>query len=250
MALPGNAVARDRELLRDRVISAQRRGHQFYIGVTLLLAAMVVTGFWRTYFGTLLSGGIARPLVMHVHGAVFTGWMLLLCLQVALAASGRVREHRRVGTFGIWYGALVWIMGTIATFAAPVIHVQKSEWTMDQAAAFLILPIGDMILWAGFFGAAVAHRTTPEIHKRLIIAATTALAFAAVGRLNTSLAVFFVLWMLPMAALAIFDVRSTGKIHKVTAICIVVMSIAFLRVLLMETGPWLAVGRRLMAAFL
>ena len=137
-----------------------------------------------------------------------------------------------------------------ATFAAPVIHVQKSEWTMDQAASFLILPIGDMILWAGFFGAAVAYRTKPEIHKRLILAATTALAFAAVGRMNTSLPVFFLLWMLPMAALAIFDFRATGKVQKVTAICIAVMSIAFLRVLLMETGPWLAVGRRLMAVFL
>jgi hypothetical protein len=89
MALPGSVLGDNRALLRERVISAQRRSHQFYLGVTLLLIAIVVTGFWPTYFGTLLSGGVARPLVMHVHGAVFTGWMALLLPQVSLAATGR-----------------------------------------------------------------------------------------------------------------------------------------------------------------
>ena len=136
-------------LLRDQVISAQRRSHQFYIGLTLFLMATVVVGFWPSYFGTLLGGGVARPLVMHVHGAIFTGWMLLLLLQVGLASTGRVRLHRRVGTFGIGYGVVVWVMGVIAMFAAPVIHVRNGEWPLDQAAGFLILPIGDMILFAG-----------------------------------------------------------------------------------------------------
>ncbi|MBY0492819.1 MAG: hypothetical protein K2Y23_01270 [Cyanobacteria bacterium] len=159
MALPGHVAADTRELLREQVVSAQRRSHQFYVGLTVLLMATVVTGFWPTYFGTFLIGGVARPLVMHAHGAIFTGWMLLLFLQVGLAASGNVRLHRRVGTFGIWYGAAVWIMGVIATFAAPVIHVQRGEWPLDQAAGFLILPIGDMILFGGFFG---RRREVPE----------------------------------------------------------------------------------------
>ncbi len=115
MALPGNAVADGRELLRERTLTSLRRSHQFYIALTLLLVATVVRGFWPSYFGTLLSGGVKRPLVMHVHGAIFTGWMTLLFLQVWLAASRRIRMHRRVGTVGIWYGAAVWIMGVIAT---------------------------------------------------------------------------------------------------------------------------------------
>jgi hypothetical protein len=250
MALPGGAVAGGRGLLRDQAILALQRSHRFYLGLTLFLMATVVIGFWPTYFGTILSGGVTRPLVMHVHGAIFTGWMLLLFLQVGLASSGRVRLHRRVGSFGIWYGAIVWVMGVIATFAAPVIHVQNGEWPVNQAAGFLILPIGDMILFGGFFGAAVKFRNKPEIHKRLIVAATVALAFAAVARMNQALPIFFLIWMLPMAALAAFDIRSAGKIHKVTAICIAVMVIAFPRVLLVENESWLAVGRALLQPFL
>ena len=250
MALPGNVASDARALLRDQVIAAQRRSHQFYLGLALSLIATVVTGFWPTYFSTLLSGGVARPLVMHVHGAIFTGWMALLFLQIALAATGRVRTHRRVGTFGIWYGAAVFVMGVIATFAAPVIHLQRAEWTMEQAAGFLILPIGDMILFGGFFGAAVRFRNKPDVHKRLIIAATVALAFAAVARMNFSLPAFFVLWMAPMAALAAFDFVSAGRVHKVTAICIAAMVIGFPRVLLVEHPAWIAVGRALLGPFI
>jgi len=249
MAPPVEALADARTLLRDQTLLALRRSHQFYLGLTLLLMATVVVGFWPTYFGTLLSGGVTRPLVMHVHGAIFTGWMLLLFVQVWLASSGRVRAHRRVGTFGIWYGALVWIMGVIATFAAPVIHLHAGEWPLDQAAGFLILPIGDMILFGGFFGAAVVYRNKPAIHKRLIVAATVALAFAAVGRMNLAPPVFFLVWMAPMAALAAFDVISTRRLHKVTAICSAVMTIAFLRVLLIESEGWLAIGRALLRPF-
>lgn len=229
----------------DRALS-----HRFYVGLTLFLFATVIIGFWPSYFGTLLGGGVARPLVMHAHGAIFTGWMLLLLLQVGLASSGRVRAHRRVGSFGIWYGAIVWIMGVIATFAAPVIHVQAGEWPMDQAAGFLILPIGDMILFGGFFGAAVKYRNQPELHKRLIVAATVALAFAAVARMNFAPPIFFLVWMAPMVALAAFDFISSRRVHKVTVVCSAVMAIAFLRVLLTESEGWLTIGRALLRPLL
>lgn len=239
-----------RALLRDRTITARRRSHQFYLGITLFLIATVVTGFWPTYFGTLLTGGVTRPLVMHLHGAVFTGWMALLLLQVGLASTGRVAAHRRVGKVGIAYGVLVWVMGSLVTFAAPVMHVHAGRWTLDAAAAFLILPIGDMILFAGFFGTAIAFRHKPDIHKRLILAATVALAFAAVGRMNLPLPLFLLVWLSPMAAAMTFDVLSSGRVHKVNAITTTVMVIAFGRVLVMESAGWVAIGRTLLQPFL
>ena len=248
MSAPAEALGR--QLLRDQILAGQRRGHQFYIGLTSVLIVTVLVGFWPTYYGTLLSGGVERPLVMHVHGAVFTGWMLLLLLQVGLAASGRLPAHRRVGRAGMWYGVLVFVMGCVATIAAPVMHLRAGRWTNDFAASFLLLPIGDMILFGAFFGASMAYRHRPEIHKRLIIAATVALAFAAVARLNFPLLPFFLLWLAPMAMAMAFDVWALGRVHAVNAVSTVVLTVAFGRLLLMETEGWRAIGRAILAPFL
>jgi hypothetical protein len=250
MAASAEAVADVRELLREQTIASRRRDHRFYIALTLFLIATVVAGFWRSYFGTLLTGGAARPFVMHFHGAVFTGWMALLLLQVALAATGRVATHRRIGNYGIWYGWLVWLLGVIVTFAAPVMHVRAGEWTVDQAAGFLIFPIGDMILFAGFFGAAVASRHKPDIHKRWMIAATVALAFAAVARMSLPLHWFALLWLSPMFASIAYELLVRGRVHKVDAVATAIMVIAYPRVLLERSDSWIAVGRVLLQPFL
>ena len=118
-------------------------------------------------------------------------------------------------------------------------RIPKARWNDVQNYLW------DMILFGGLFGAAVMYRNKPAIHKRLIVAATVALAFAAVGRMNLAPPLFFLVWMAPMAALAAFDVISTRRVHKVTA----VMTIAFLRVLLIESEGWLVIGRALLRPF-
>jgi hypothetical protein len=107
-----------------------------------------------------------------------------------------------------------------------------------------------MILFGGFFGAAVKYRNKPELHKRLIIAATVALAFAAVARMNLAPPLFFLIWMTPMAALAAFDFLSARRVHRITLICSAVMAIAFLRVVLIESEGWRAIGGALLRPFL
>jgi hypothetical protein len=250
MAQPAAAVGDARELLRHRTVAARRRAHQFYVGLTLFLIATVVTGFWPSYFGTLLSGGVTRPFVMHLHGAVFTGWMVLLLVQVSLAATGRVRLHRQVGKVGMGYGVLVLVMGIIVSFAAPAMHVHAGNWTIDTAAGFMLLPLVDMILFAGFFGAAVAYRHKPDVHKRLIVAATVALAFAAVGRMNLPPLGYFLVWLSPMAAAMAFDVLTRGRVHVVDAVSTAVMALAFPRIFVVESASWLVVGRWMLQPFL
>ena len=68
--------------------------------------------------------------------------------------------------------------------------------------------------------------------------------------MNLSLPIFLVIWMAPMAALAAFDVRSIGKVHRVTAICCAVMVLAFPRLLLEQSESWRAIGRALLRPLL
>ena len=65
--------------VRTAAAVSRVRAQRFSLLLTLLLIAVVVRGFWPTYFGPLLTGrNVARPWVMHLHGAIFSGWMLLL----------------------------------------------------------------------------------------------------------------------------------------------------------------------------
>jgi hypothetical protein len=50
-------------------------------------------------------------LIVHLHGAVYMSWILLLTVQIVLAASGRVRWHMRLGVTGMFIAPLMVILG-------------------------------------------------------------------------------------------------------------------------------------------
>jgi hypothetical protein len=234
----------DGSLPRSRT---RRKG--FYVGVSLLIAAIVLAGFAPSFVS--MAAGPPRPWFMHAHGAIYLGWLALLICQAVLAARGKIALHRRVGNFGIAYGALVWVVGIIVTFAAPALHVRAGEWDMDRAAAFITLPLGDMVLFGGFFGAAVAYRTRPEIHKRLILLACVAVMFAGAFRLSyvVGMPLQLLAWYSPVLAGMIYDRYKMGRVHRVYWLGAAVMAVALARIPLGETEAWLRIGRTLLAPF-
>jgi hypothetical protein len=235
----------------NRAATQRARDRRFYIAATLALIAIVVIGFWPSYFGRIAGGGKSGlHWVMHFHGAVFSGWMLLLLLQVLLVAKGRVAAHKKVGNFGIFYGAMVFVVGTIVSWVAPVMHVKAGRWTFDEAAGFMILPLVDMVLWAGLFGAAVVYRAKPETHKRFILAATVALAFPAAARLEIPMSAIYLVWMTPMFAGMAYDWFSRRHIHGVYLITVPILTVVFLRFFIMDWEGWLRIGRALLRPFL
>jgi uncharacterized membrane protein YozB (DUF420 family) len=224
----------------------------FYVGIAFFMVGLVVVGFWPTYFGRLVRGDIARPLVVQIHGLVFVGWMALLVAQIVLAWRGRVQMHRRVGRWGIAYGILVLVMGVIIGIAAPVMHVHAGDWTRDRAAGFLLITFGDMVLFGSLFGAAIMYRRTPEIHKRLMLAATVALLFAAIGRmqfLDPWPSVQTVVWLSPLLVGMLYDWRARGRPHVAYVISAAWLFVGAMRVLLTESEGWLRIGRAILAAF-
>src|SRR5262249_20152618 len=177
-------MARVLETERHSFVPTAGKLRGFYVGMAVFMFAIMLVGFWPSYFGPLLRGVASRPWVIHLHGIVFIGWMVLLFAQVSLVAAGRTALHRKIGNVGIVYGCLILAMGLIVGFAAPVFHVKAGEWTRDHAAGFFLVILGDMVLFGTFFVASMVYRRKPEIHKRLIVLATTALLFAAVGRMD------------------------------------------------------------------
>jgi hypothetical protein len=200
-----------------------------------------------------MEGAAEAPLLLHVHGVIYIGWMALFILQTTLAARGQIRMHRTVGSIGIGYGGLVWIVGVIVSFIAPAYNVNSGEWTVDQAAEFLPIPLGDMVLFGGFFLAAVIYRGQPELHKRLMVLATMAVLFAAAFRLQNAgvpRSAAIVIWYVPLAITMIYDFMQRGRVHVLYWIGAVAMGIALLRLPFGTTETWLRIGRPIIEALI
>jgi hypothetical protein len=193
---------------------------RFYVGVTLFMIAIVLAGFWPSYFGRFARGiAVDLPGVIHLHAATFMGWMALLLVQVFLVSTGQTRLHRKLGTFGIGYGCLVLLMGLLVSVAAPLHHLAAGDMPMDEAAGLLLSGLFDMALFAGFFAAAVAYRRRPETHKRLIVLATVALVLPGAGRLVLAVVglqplVVLLVWLFPLLIAMSYDVLTRRRIHR------------------------------------
>lgn len=233
-------------VLLDHTFPRARRS-TFYVGAALLTVAIVLAGFAPSFID--MAAGAPRHWLFHLHGAVYLGWLALLVAQAALGARGKIRLHRRVGTLGIGYGVLVWIVGLVMTFFAPALHVRAGEWDLDRAATFLTLPLGDMVLFGGFFAAGVAYRREPEIHKRLILLASVAIMFAGAFRLSyaVSTPVQVLAWYSPVIAGMLYDRLKLGRVHRVYWLGAGAMAIALARIPFGETEAWRRIGRALLS---
>jgi hypothetical protein len=222
------------------------RRRPFYIGVSLLMGLIAVVGFWPTYFGPLVLGTIAQPLLIHLHATVFVGWLVLFLTQVVLAASGRVAWHLRLGRIGIGYGVLVILVGLLTGISRSANRIRLGL----GGEHLLFVAVADMTVFATFFGAAIAFRRKPQIHKRLMMVAATMLLVAAASRMTflPNLQVRQAVWVSPILLAMAYDFRTLRRIHPVYfiglgAFLVRAMSPGFIA----DTDTWSAVAHWLTA---
>lgn len=222
--------------------------------MAVIMVLMIVVGFWPSYYGPLVRGAAEAPWILHVHGAIYMGWMLMLVAQAVLAARGRIRMHRTVGNYGIALGSVVFVLGLIVSFVAPVMTYNAGTRTLDEAAGFLLIPLGDMVLFGSLFFPAILYRKKDlELHKRLMFLATVAIAFAAIFRmqaLGLPLAAGLVLWFaLPIVGM-IHDFMTQGRVHRAYWFGLPAMVVIALRIPFSATETWLGISRPIIEALI
>src|SRR6202158_3138320 len=156
-----------------------RYDHLFFSAMALLILATVFVGFADTYY---LAGVFHAPLpslIIHLHGAAFACWILLLVTQTSLVAAGGIDIHRRLGIAGFLLACLMVIVGVLA---ATDSLVHNSGPAGFDAKAFYIIPLTDMLIFATLIFFAFRARSNPSAHKRLIFVGTVALMIAAIAR--------------------------------------------------------------------
>ena len=145
----------------------------FYFAMSLLIAAIVVSGFRLTVNANLLHPSIPRPLILWFHAAAFTSWVGFFIFQSALVRTHNVKGHRFFGWFGAALGTVMVPLGittsiVMGRFDTTAEHIPGSD-------AFLIVPFYDMLAFGIFFTLAILWRRKPELHRRLLFIATCGL---------------------------------------------------------------------------
>ena len=221
-------------------VAAARRTRRFYVGMALLIALTVFAGFSRTYFLKAHYGTPALSLLLHIHGLVFTTWVLFLVAQTTLVASGRTYIHRRMGVAGAVLAVLVVVLGTMTA----ILRVKGGSAPIPGVSgqSFLAIPLFDMVLFAGLVGTALYFRRRLETHKRLMLLGTIALLAAPIARFHLGgPPTFFGLSDLFIVVMVGYDLLTLRKVHPATLWGgLAIVASQPLRLMISGTPAWLA----------
>ena len=225
-------------------VAGTRQGtRRFYVGVAIAVLITVFLGFSRSYFLKAYYGTPELSLHVHIHGLVFTSWVLLFLAQTTLVATDRTDLHRKLGVGGAVLAALLLIMGT-TTAILRVKGGGSSPIPGVPPLSFLAVPLFDMVVFAMLIGAGLVLRSRPDTHKRLMTLGTIALTSAPIARLPFVRPLgppgFFGLTDLFIVAMLVYDLATRRKVHPATIWGgLVILASQPLRLMISGTPAWL-----------
>lgn len=188
----------------------------FYLGMALLIAATVMYGFSQTIETNLIHAVPARPLLLYLHAAVFSGWLAFFICQSLLIRVHNLRLHRTMGWLGVALGSAVFLVGIWTAIVMSRFRIQ--HFAGRGAVQILGLSFYDIAAFAVPFALAIVWRKRPEYHRRLMLLATCALTSAAFGRFPPQVMPrhwFFIGVDLLVALGVLRDLIVSRRIHRV-----------------------------------
>ncbi len=114
------------------------------------------------------SGRFPIAGVVNVHALLMSTWLATFLTQAILASTGKLALHRKVGSFGIALGIVVWASMVFVEIRAMVVNPPTEPRDFD----WLLPGVYCYTSFLLFFSAAVWLRHRPDWHKRLMLFAT------------------------------------------------------------------------------
>jgi hypothetical protein len=234
--------------MANGTITDRRRDSYFYVGVAIFAAATIFAGFARTYYLKAFFANMPLTPLLHLHGIVFTSWLVLFVTQSTLVAAKRTDIHRRLGVAGGVLAVFMAVIGPLTAIRAashPVILPG-----LPPPLVFLVVPLFDILVFSILVAAGFYYRRKPDTHKRLMLLATLSILPPAIARLPFH----FILAMGPVAffgisdlillSCAIYDTAVHRRMHPayLWGGLLVIVSHP-VRLAIGGTGAWLAFAR-------
>ncbi len=227
-----------------RAVAARRAQPSFHLWMALLMAGFVFTGFGMSYIGPLLTGTFRpAPPIVHLHGAVFFSWMVLLIAQSLLVNVKNVRLHRSLGMFGISVGTLVAVMGATMQIVGASTTTLKGSGPGVFFLGFVAPPS-----FAILFAMAIRAVRTPEVHRNLMLIATISILMPGINRVymrgvGLDYVPFFLTYLtmdIMLAAVLWHERQVAGRISRTTWIGAAIVFVPQLFLRLVSSQPWWA----------
>jgi hypothetical protein len=201
-------------------LAARRFRPSFFFWMVLAMAFFVFGGFGTTYLVPLSEGTFKpAPPIVHLHGAIFMSWMILLVVQAGLVGAGKVKLHRSLGTWLIAHGS-------VAICAGLMLQLIATRSAMDKGLApgtdGLYLGLCAFFGFAIMFALAIRNTRRPQIHKRMILFAMLPVLPPGVNRFWSHalglepipvVPLYLTLWTMA-AAILVHEWRRTGRISR------------------------------------
>jgi hypothetical protein len=151
----------------------------FFVVMASIIAVVVFAGFAPSfYLRAAFQPGSNLSILLHIHGAVFTAWIILFLVQPILIARGSRTLHRRLG----WLAATI-AAAMVGLVAGATVEEMQRVPPAPPAPVALALNTFDVVVFAILVSSAIYLRKQAEWHKRLLLSATLVLLGAPILRL-------------------------------------------------------------------
>ncbi|MDQ2975580.1 MAG: hypothetical protein M3R69_09255 [Acidobacteriota bacterium] len=225
-------------------ITRRRRERFFYLGMSMAAVITVFAGFAPTYYLRPYFNTAPLMPLLHLHGLVFTSWLVLFVTQTTLVAAHRTDIHRRLGIVGGVLAVLMILLGV----TTAIIRAKQGATPIPEVSplSFLVIPLGDMFVFSILIGAGFYYRRRPDVHKRLMLLATIAILGAAIARLPLAIMkagppAFFGLTDVLVLTCVAYDLVTLRRVHRATALAgLLIVASQPLRLMLGGTHVWLS----------
>lgn len=162
--------------------------NRIVIGIILLIV-LIQVGFFKTYiqhfpqFNDYTDRGrnIHINPIMHFHGMMMMGWVLMLLVQPILILKGKINLHRRVGKLSYVLAPLVLVALYLANRDQ---YLHLSAIAGEKAAiSRLALSIPEAVYFAILYSLAIFYRHKPALHMRYMVSTAFLFVNPALGRI-------------------------------------------------------------------
>ncbi len=226
---------------------ARRRklDHRFYTVMAFAMAGGVFAGFARTYYAKSYFHTPEIPLWVHIHGAVFTAWIIFYLLQNLLAMNGGMKLHRKLGITGGVIATGVVLLGSAITVRQAR---GGNSFPFPDAYSLLAVSFAQMLLFGIFISLGLWLRRDSETHKRLILMSSQLFFFPAFGRLlhginATTLSIAMCFYL----AGPVYDLITRRRIHPAYrwGVPLLILTMPPFMVMLSQATLWHSIVARL-----